>query len=43
MDIENMKVFNKVVELKSIFVVVNELYYLQFNMFNKIKNIEKQF
>ncbi|HBM3990703.1 TPA: LysR family transcriptional regulator [Listeria innocua] len=43
MDIENMKAFNKVAELKSISVAANELHHLQSNMSNKIKNIEKQF
>ncbi|HHQ0831980.1 TPA: LysR family transcriptional regulator [Listeria innocua] len=43
MDIENMKAFNKVAELKSISAVANELHHLQSNMSNKIKNIEKQF
>ncbi|EAD5681975.1 LysR family transcriptional regulator [Listeria innocua] len=43
MDIENMKAFNKVVELKSISAAANELHHLQSNMSNKIKNIEKQF
>ncbi|EAD1929414.1 LysR family transcriptional regulator [Listeria monocytogenes] len=43
MDIENMKAFNKVAELKSISAAANELHHLQSNMFNKIKNIEKQF
>ncbi|EAC2994013.1 LysR family transcriptional regulator [Listeria monocytogenes] len=43
MDIENMKAFNKVAELKSISAAANELHHLQSNMSNKIKNIEKQF
>ncbi|EMQ3793890.1 LysR family transcriptional regulator [Listeria monocytogenes] len=43
MDIENMKAFNKVAELKSISASANELHHLQSNMSNKIKNIEKQF
>ncbi|HBM3908824.1 TPA: LysR family transcriptional regulator [Listeria innocua] len=43
MDIENMKAFNKVAELKSISAAANELHHLQYNMSNKIKNIEKQF
>ncbi|HAO6524217.1 LysR family transcriptional regulator [Listeria monocytogenes] len=43
MDIENMKAFNKVAELKSISSAANELHHLQSNMSNKIKNIEKQF
>ncbi|HHT6298135.1 TPA: LysR family transcriptional regulator [Listeria monocytogenes] len=43
MDIENMKAFNKVAELKSISAAANELHNLQSNMSNKIKNIEKQF
>ncbi|EAF1642313.1 LysR family transcriptional regulator [Listeria monocytogenes] len=43
MDIENMKAFNKVAELKSISAAANELHHLQSNMPNKIKNIEKQF
>ncbi|EKZ3751758.1 LysR family transcriptional regulator [Listeria monocytogenes] len=43
MDIENMKAFNKVAELKSISATANELHHLQSNMSNKIKNIEKQF
>ncbi|HEL8834322.1 TPA: LysR family transcriptional regulator, partial [Listeria monocytogenes] len=42
-DIENMKAFNKVAELKSISAAANELHHLQSNMSNKIKNIEKQF
>lgn len=41
MDIENMKAFNKVAELKSISAAANELHHLQSNMSNKIKNIEK--
>lgn len=43
MDIENMKAFNKVAELKSISAAANELHHLQSNMSNKIKDIEKQF
>ncbi|HAM2152056.1 TPA: LysR family transcriptional regulator [Listeria monocytogenes] len=43
MDIENMKAFNKIAELKSISAAANELHHLQSNMSNKIKNIEKQF
>lgn len=43
MDIENMRAFNKVAELKSISAAANELHHLQSNMSNKIKNIEKQF
>ncbi|HAO6430786.1 TPA: LysR family transcriptional regulator [Listeria monocytogenes] len=43
MDIEKMKAFNKVAELKSISAAANELHHLQSNMSNKIKNIEKQF
>ncbi|EEP7609259.1 LysR family transcriptional regulator [Listeria monocytogenes] len=43
MDIENMKAFNKVAELKSISAAANKLHHLQSNMSNKIKNIEKQF
>ncbi|HHQ0526124.1 TPA: LysR family transcriptional regulator [Listeria monocytogenes] len=43
MDIDNMKAFNKVAELKSISAAANELHHLQSNMSNKIKNIEKQF
>ncbi|HHH6191778.1 TPA: LysR family transcriptional regulator [Listeria monocytogenes] len=43
MDIENMKAFNKVAELKSISAAANELHHLQSNMSNKTKNIEKQF
>ncbi|EPO6723929.1 LysR family transcriptional regulator [Listeria monocytogenes] len=43
MDIENMKAFNKVAELKSISAAANELHHLQSNVSNKIKNIEKQF
>ncbi|EAD2801271.1 LysR family transcriptional regulator [Listeria monocytogenes] len=43
MDIENMKAFNKVAELKSISAAAKELHHLQSNMSNKIKNIEKQF
>ncbi|EAD8628323.1 LysR family transcriptional regulator [Listeria monocytogenes] len=43
MDIENIKAFNKVAELKSISAAANELHHLQSNMSNKIKNIEKQF
>lgn len=43
MDIENMKAFNKVAELKRISAAANELHHLQSNMSNKIKNIEKQF
>lgn len=43
MDIENMKAFNKVAELKSISAAASELHHLQSNMSNKIKNIEKQF
>ncbi|CUL49293.1 TPA_asm: LysR family transcriptional regulator [Listeria monocytogenes] len=43
MDIENMKAFNKVAELKSISAAANELHHLQSNMSNKIKNIEKKF
>lgn len=37
MDIENMKAFNKVAELKSISAAANELHHLQSNMSNKIK------
>ncbi|EHE4683196.1 LysR family transcriptional regulator [Listeria monocytogenes] len=43
MDIENMKAFNKVAELKSISAAANELHHSQSNISNKIKNIEKQF
>ncbi|PZG47876.1 LysR family transcriptional regulator [Listeria ivanovii] len=43
MDIENMRAFNKVAELKSISAAASELQHLQSNMSNKIKNIEKQF
>lgn len=43
MDIENMKAFNKVADLKSISAAAGELNYLQSNMSNKIKNMEKYF